>query len=101
MTNHWADMKNANLIIVMGGNAAEAHTVGFHLAMETKIQNNTKLIIIDPCFTRMVSVAAFHTPFDSSIDIIFLSGGILLYLITNNKINRKYVEAYTNTILLV
>jgi hypothetical protein len=28
MTNHWVDIKNANLIVVMGGNAAEAHPVG-------------------------------------------------------------------------
>jgi anaerobic selenocysteine-containing dehydrogenase len=27
MTNHWVDIKNANLIVVMGGNAAEAHPV--------------------------------------------------------------------------
>ena len=29
MTNHWVDIKNANLVVVMGGNAAEAHPVGF------------------------------------------------------------------------
>jgi anaerobic selenocysteine-containing dehydrogenase len=28
MTNHWVDIKNANLVVVMGGNAAEAHPVG-------------------------------------------------------------------------
>ncbi|EIL29512.1 formate dehydrogenase-O, major subunit, partial [Escherichia coli O111:H11 str. CVM9545] len=27
MTNHWVDIKNANLVVVMGGNAAEAHPV--------------------------------------------------------------------------
>ena len=52
MTNHWVDIKNANLIIVMGGNAAEAHPVGFRWAMEAKIHNNAKLIVIDPRFTR-------------------------------------------------
>ena len=25
MTNTWQDIKNANVIVVMGGNAAEAH----------------------------------------------------------------------------
>jgi len=29
MTNHWVDIKNANLILIMGGNAAEAHPCGF------------------------------------------------------------------------
>lgn len=59
MTNHWVDIKNANLIIVMGGNAAEAHPVGFRWAMEAKIHNNAKLIVIDPRFTRTASVADF------------------------------------------
>ena len=62
MTNHWVDIKNANLIVVMGGNAAEAHPVGFRWAMEAKIHNGAKLIVIDPRFTRTASVADFYTP---------------------------------------
>ncbi len=100
MTNHWVDIKNANLIIVMGGNAAEAHPVGFRWAMEAKIHNKAKLIVIDPRFTRTASVADFYTPIRSGTDIAFLSG-VLLYLMTNDKINREYVHAYTNASLLV
>ncbi len=100
MTNHWVDIKNANLIVVMGGNAAEAHPVGFRWAMEAKIHNNAKLIVIDPRFTRTASVADFYTPIRSGTDITFLSG-VILYLMTNEKINREYVEAYTNASLIV
>ena len=56
MTNHWVDIKNANLVVVMGGNAAEAHPVGFRWAMEAKIHNGAKLIVIDPRFTRTAAV---------------------------------------------
>ncbi|OTA15341.1 anaerobic dimethyl sulfoxide reductase subunit A [Xenorhabdus vietnamensis] len=100
MTNHWVDIKNANLIVVMGGNAAEAHPVGFRWAMEAKIHNKAKLIVIDPRFTRTASVADFYTPIRSGTDITFLSG-VILYLMTNEKINREYVEAYTNASLIV
>lgn len=100
MTNHWVDIKNANLIVVMGGNAAEAHPVGFRWAMEAKIHNNAKLIVIDPRFTRTASVADFYTPIRSGTDIVFLSG-VLRYLIDNNKINAEYVKNYTNASLLV
>ncbi len=100
MTNHWVDIRNANLIIVMGGNAAEAHPVGFRWAMEAKIHNKAKLIVIDPRFTRTASVADFYTPIRSGTDIAFLSG-VLLYLISNEKIQREYVEAYTNASLIV
>ncbi len=100
MTNHWVDIRNANLIVVMGGNAAEAHPVGFRWAMEAKIHNKAKLIVIDPRFTRTASVADFYTPIRSGTDIAFLSG-VLLWLLQNDKIQHEYVQAYTNASLIV
>ncbi|WP_348260538.1 hypothetical protein, partial [Salmonella enterica] len=32
MTNHWVVIKNANVVMEMGGNAAEPHPVGFRWA---------------------------------------------------------------------
>ena len=58
MTNHWVDIKNANVIIVMGGNAAEAHPCGFKWVTEAKAHNHAQLIVIDPRFTRSAAVAA-------------------------------------------
>ncbi|HFD3738480.1 TPA: molybdopterin-dependent oxidoreductase, partial [Pseudomonas aeruginosa] len=100
MTNHWVDIKNANLVVVMGGNAAEAHPVGFRWAMEAKIHNKAKLIVIDPRFTRTAAVADFYTPIRSGTDIAFLSG-VIKYLLDNEKIQREYVEAYTNASLVI
>nr|WP_307773457.1 formate dehydrogenase-N subunit alpha [Providencia stuartii] len=100
MTNHWVDIKNADVIIVMGGNAAEAHPVGFRWAIEAKNNNDATLIVIDPRFTRTASVADHYVPIRSGTDITFLSG-VLLYLIENNKINAEYVQHYTNAALLV
>ncbi len=100
MTNHWVDIKNANVVMVMGGNAAEAHPVGFRWAMEAKNNNDATLIVVDPRFTRTASVADIYTPIRSGTDITFLSG-VLRYLIENNKINAEYVKHYTNASLLV
>jgi formate dehydrogenase-N alpha subunit len=100
MTNHWVDIKNANVVVVMGGNAAEAHPVGFRWAMEAKIHNNAKIIVVDPRFTRTASVADFYAPIRSGTDITFLSG-VIKYLIENNKIQEEYVRAYTNASLIV
>ncbi len=100
MTNHWVDIKNANVVMVMGGNAAEAHPVGFRWAMEAKNNNDATLIVVDPRFTRTASVADIYAPIRSGTDITFLSG-VLLYLITYNKINAEYVKHYTNASLLV
>src|SRR5699024_9083891 len=93
MTNHWVDIKNANVVMVMGGNAAEAHPVGFRWAMEAKNNNDATLIVVDPRFTRTASVADIYAPIRSGTDITFLSG-VLRYLIENNKINAEYVKHY-------
>ncbi|WP_411901342.1 molybdopterin-dependent oxidoreductase, partial [Salmonella enterica] len=97
---HWVDIKNANLVVVMGSNAAEANPVGFRWAMEAKIHNGAKLIVIAPRFTRTASVAGFYAPIRSGTDIAFLSG-VMLYLLTNQKYNREYTEAYTNASRIV
>ena len=94
------DIKNANVVMVMGGNAAEAHPVGFRWAMEAKNNNDATLIVVDPRFTRTASVADIYAPIRSGTDITFLSG-VLRYLIENNKINAEYVKHYTNASLLV
>ncbi len=57
MTNSWVDIKNADFILVMGGNAAEAHPVGFKWAIEAKKQRGAKLIVVDPRFNRTAAVA--------------------------------------------
>ena len=36
MTNLWQDIKNADVVIIMGGNAAEAHPCGFKWVTEAK-----------------------------------------------------------------
>ena len=69
MTNHWVDIKNANVVVVMGGNAAEAHPVGFRWAMEAKNNNDAPLIVVAPRFTRTASVADIYAPIRSGTDI--------------------------------
>ena len=59
MTNHWTDIKNADLVLIMGGNAAEAHPCGFKWVTEAKAHNKAKLVVVDPRFTRSASVADF------------------------------------------
>ena len=62
MTNHWVDIKNADVVLIMGGNAAEAHPCGFKWVTEAKAHNKAKLIVVDPRFTRSASVADYYAP---------------------------------------
>jgi formate dehydrogenase major subunit len=100
MTNTWQDIKNANVILVMGGNAAEAHPCGFKWVIEAKIENSAKLVVIDPRFTRTASVADMYAPIRPGTDIAFLSG-VIRYLLEKDKIQHEYVRAYSNASLIV
>jgi formate dehydrogenase major subunit len=100
MTNTWQDIKNADVVLVMGGNAAEAHPCGFKWVIEAKIENNAKLIVVDPRFTRTASVADVYAPIRPGTDIAFLSG-LIRYLLEKDLIQHEYVRAYTNASLIV
>jgi formate dehydrogenase major subunit len=100
MTNHWVDIKNADVILVMGGNAAEAHPCGFKWVTEAKAHCGAKLIVVDPRFTRTASVADYYVPTRTGADIVFL-GGIINYLLTNDKIQHEYVRNYTDMPFIV
>ncbi len=100
MTNHWVDIKNADLVLIMGGNAAEAHPCGFKWVTEAKAHNKAKLIVVDPRFTRSASVADVYAPIRTGTDIVFL-GGLINYLLTNDKIQREYVVNYTDLSFIV
>ena len=100
MTNNWVDIKNADLILIMGGNAAEAHPCGFKWVIEAKEKRNAKLVVVDPRYTRSAAVSDFYTPLRTGSDIAFL-GGVIHYLLTNDKIHHEYVRAYTNASFVV
>jgi formate dehydrogenase-N alpha subunit len=100
MTNSWTDIKNADVILIMGGNAAEAHPCGFKWVTEAKANNGAKLVVVDPRFTRSAAVADLYAPLRPGTDIAFLSG-VMRYLLTNNKIHADYAKAYTNASFIV
>ena len=76
MTNSWTDIVNTDLVIVMGGNAAEAHPVGFKWVTEAKRKRGAKLIVVDPRFNRSASVSDYYAPIRPGSDIAFLMGVI-------------------------
>jgi len=100
MTNHWVDIKNADLVLIMGGNAAEAHPCGFKWVIEAKHTNKAKLIVVDPRFTRSAAMSDFYAPIRAGSDLAFL-GGMLNYLLSNDKIQHDYVKSYTNASFIV
>ncbi len=100
MTNAWTDIKNTDLVIVMGGNAAEAHPCGFKWVTEAKAHRGARLIVVDPRFTRTAAVADYYAPIRPGSDIVFLMG-LIRWMIANDKVQWDYVRAFTNASFLV
>jgi formate dehydrogenase major subunit len=95
MTNGWVDIKNTDMMLVMGGNPAENHPCGFKWAIEAKRNRNAKLIVVDPRYTRTASVSDLFAQIRAGSDIAFL-GGMIRYAIENNRINKEYLVNFTN-----
>jgi formate dehydrogenase major subunit len=100
MTNGWVDMKNTDMMLIMGGNPAENHPCGFKWAIEAKRTRSAKMISVDPRFTRTSSVADMFCQIRAGTDIAFL-GGLINYAIANNRIAKEYLVNYTNAAFVV
>ena len=100
MTNSWTDIKNTDLVVIMGGNAAEAHPCGFKWVTEAKAHRGAKLVVVDPRFTRSASVADYYAPIRQGTDIAFLLG-VIKYCIDKDKVQWEYTKNFTNASYIV
>ncbi|MGD0134578.1 MAG: formate dehydrogenase-N subunit alpha [Bryobacteraceae bacterium] len=100
MTNGWVDIKNTDMMLIMGGNPAENHPCGFKWAIEAKRERNAKMIVVDPRYTRTAATADMHLQIRVGADIAFL-GGVIRYAIENQRIAKEYLVNFTNAAFLV
>ncbi|HEX3184738.1 MAG TPA: formate dehydrogenase-N subunit alpha, partial [Pyrinomonadaceae bacterium] len=100
MTNGWIDIKNTDMMLIMGGNPAENHPCGFKWPVEAKLHRNAKMIVVDPRFTRTASQADLFLQIRAGSDIAFL-GGLINYAIQNNRIAKDYLVNWTNAAFIV
>ena len=108
MTNHWRDIKNADLILIAGANPAEAHPVGFQWFMRAKLDpargpgkgGGAKMIHVDPRFSRTSAVADHYLRIRTGTDVAFF-GALMNYVIANNMYHADYVKHYTNASFIV
>jgi formate dehydrogenase major subunit len=100
MTNGWIDIKNTDMMLIMGGNPAENHPCGFKWPIEAKLHRNAKMIVVDPRFTRTAANADLFLQIRAGTDIAFL-GGLIHYAIENNRLAHDYLVNYTNAAFVV
>jgi formate dehydrogenase major subunit len=100
MTNGWIDIKNTDMMLIMGGNPAENHPCGFKWPIEAKRQRNAKMIVVDPRYTRTAATADMFVQIRAGADIAFL-GGVVSYAIENNRIAKEYLVNFTNAAFII
>ncbi len=100
MTNHWVDLKNSDVVLIMGGNPAENHPISFTWITKAMEERNAKLIVIDPRFNRSASKADIYSPIRSGTDIVYL-GALISYTLQNKLYQEEYIKAFTNALTLV
>jgi formate dehydrogenase major subunit len=83
----------------MGSNMAEQHPVGFQWVIEAKERGAT-VMHVDPRFTRTSAMADVHVPLRPGTDIAFL-GGVINYILSNERHFTEYVRAYTNARVII
>jgi formate dehydrogenase major subunit len=97
-TAQW-DLANSDCILIQGSNMAECHPVGFRFVMEAR-ERGARIIHVDPRFTRTSANADLYAPIRPGTDIAFL-GGLINYVIENEKYFKEYVVRYTNAATLI
>jgi assimilatory nitrate reductase catalytic subunit len=89
------DYEQAEMIIMIGSNAAWCHPVSFQRIRAAKEANPTlKIVVIDPRRTPTCDIADLHLSVASGSDGI-LFNGLLHYLHQENFLNQAYIDAHT------
>jgi formate dehydrogenase major subunit len=87
------------VITIMGSNMAENHPVGFQWVMEARERGAT-VVHVDPRFTRTSATATKHIRIRAGADIAFL-GGVIRYILENERYFEEYVKKYTNAAAII
>lgn len=100
MTNHWNDIQHTDCALIIGGNPAENHPLGFSWVLKAREERGAKIISVDPRYTRTSQQADIYAQMRSGTDIPFI-GGMINYILENNLYHRDYVITHTNAPFIV
>lgn len=92
----YADLDEADLIVLTGSNTAWCHPILFQRIRQAKNQNpNLKVVVIDPRKTATCDIADLHLPLKPGSDVA-LFNGLLAYLSEHGKLNLPYLDAHVS-----
>ncbi len=90
MTNSYNDMQNSKAMLFIGSNAAEAHPVAMLHVLHAK-EKGSKMIVVDPRFTRTAAKADHFVRIRPGTDIPFV-WGVLYHIFSNGWEDRAFIR---------
>jgi formate dehydrogenase major subunit len=90
MTNSYNDMHNSKCMLFIGSNPAEAHPVSLQHIFRAK-ENGSKMVVIDPRFTRTAAHADLHVQIRPGSDVAII-WGMLWHIFENGWEDSEYIR---------
>ncbi len=91
----YEDLDEADLLVLVGSNAAYAHPILFQqMAQSKRDKPHKKVVLIDPRATATNDIADLHLPLKAGTDA-YLFNGLLTYLSQHGLINQDYIDQFT------
>jgi assimilatory nitrate reductase catalytic subunit len=90
----YQDLDQADLIILVGSNAAWCHPVLYQRMVKNKRERGAKIVVIDPRRTATVEDADLFLPIAPGKDTTLFCG-LLAHLTDRQALDFRYIDAYT------
>jgi assimilatory nitrate reductase catalytic subunit len=90
----YADLDEADLIVLVGSNAAWCHPVLYQRMIDAKHARGAKLVVIDPRRTATAEEADLFLPIAPGMDTALFCG-LMVHLADRHAFDHAYVDAHT------
>jgi assimilatory nitrate reductase catalytic subunit len=90
----YEDLDQADLLILVGSNAAWCHPVLFQRMVENKRARGAKIVVIDPRRTATAEDSDLHLPVAPGMDTALFCG-LLVHLADHCALDCRYIDGHT------
>jgi assimilatory nitrate reductase catalytic subunit len=90
----YEDFELADLVVLVGSNAAWCHPVLYQRLLRAKEARGTRIVVIDPRRTASADCADLYLSIVPGSDVV-LFNGLLVYLARNGALDRDYIARAT------
>ena len=91
----YADWDEADLVVLVGSNAAWCHPVLYQRLLAARAARGTRIVVIDPRRTATADDADLRLQLAPGSDVL-LFNGLLRHLATTGAVNREWMARHTN-----